>query len=168
LRLQRGDSAGSIPAFEACLKIRPDWPEAEINLGLAHTRCRQYDEAEGVLRKLVERNPKSTEALNGLAFSSLERGDNGKALGYHLNLLDAGERSPEIYYNAGLLAHQLNQLDKSADLYRSALNLRPDFPEALSNLGHVLQTQGKGQEALECWVSALEKKPELARGYFLR
>jgi tetratricopeptide (TPR) repeat protein len=62
----------------------------------------------------------------------------------------------------------MNQLDKSADLYRSALALRPDFPEALSNLGHVLQTLGRGDEALTCWVSALEKKPELARGYFLR
>ena len=29
--------------------------------------------------------------------------------------------------------------------------------------GHVLQTLGRGEEALTCWVSALEKKPELAR-----
>ena len=39
LRLQRGDHAGSIPAFEACVKSQPDWPEAEMNLGLGHTRA---------------------------------------------------------------------------------------------------------------------------------
>jgi tetratricopeptide (TPR) repeat protein len=100
--------------------------------------------------------------------ASLERGDHGKALNYHLALLEAGEKSPEIYYNAGLLSQQLAQPENSVELYRSALDLRSDFPEALSNLCHVLQALGKEDEALSTWVSALEKKPELARGYFLR
>ena len=106
--------------------------------------------------------------MNGLAVASLERGDHEKALGYHLALLDAGEKAPEIYYNAGLLSQQLDQLEQSVGLYRSAMELRSDFPEALSNLCHALQALGRGDEALSCWVSALEKKPELARGYFLR
>ena len=139
-----------------------------MNLGLAHTRSRQYDQAEAVLRKLLDRDPKSIDALNGLAVASLERADHPRALTYHLALLEAGEKSPEIYYNAALLSQQLNQPEKAADLYRSAVALRPDFAEALSNLGHVLQPLGKPDDALTCWVLALEKKPELARGYFLR
>jgi tetratricopeptide (TPR) repeat protein len=139
-----------------------------LNLGLANTRSRRYDQAEEVLTKLLDRDPKSIDALNGLAVTSLERPDHPKALTYHLALLEAGEKSPEIYYNAGLLSQQLSQPEQAEDLYRSALDLRPDFPEALSNLGHVLQTLGKNDDALNCWVSALEKKPELARGYFLR
>ena len=67
-----------------------------------------------------------------------------------------------------LLAQQLDEPEKAVQWYRSALDVRPDFPEALSNLGHALQTLGRGGEAQNCWVSALEKKPELARGYFLK
>jgi tetratricopeptide (TPR) repeat protein len=103
-----------------------------------------------------------------LAVAALERGDHQKALAYHQALLEAGEKSPEIYYNAGLLSQQLNQPDDAVGFYRSALEMRSDFPEALSNLCHVLQSLGKSDEALNCWVAALEKKPELARGYFLR
>ena len=127
-----------------------------------------FDFGVGVLTKLLQRDPQSTDALNGLAVASLESGDHQKALHYHLALLEAGEKSPEIYYNAGLLSQQLNQPEKAAGLYRSALDLRDDFPEALSNLCHVLQALGKDDEALSCWVAALQKKPELARGYFLR
>ena len=41
LRLQRADYAGSIQAFESCLAKRGNWPEARLNLGIAHWRVGQ-------------------------------------------------------------------------------------------------------------------------------
>jgi tetratricopeptide (TPR) repeat protein len=40
------------------------------------------------------------------------------------------------------------------------------MPEALLNLGRILETMGKLEEARSCWSRALEAEPELAQGYF--
>ena len=40
------------------------------------------------------------------------------------------------------------------------------MPEALLNLGRILETSGKGNEARACWTRALEAEPALAQGYF--
>jgi len=58
------------------------------------------------------------------------------------------------------------QVEDAVRLYQEALSDRPNFPEALLNLGHALKSQGKPDEAREFWRQALEQKPELAAGYF--
>jgi Tfp pilus assembly protein PilF len=58
------------------------------------------------------------------------------------------------------------QMDKAARLYREALSQQPEMPEALLNLGRILESGGKGDEAKSCWSKALEAEPALAQGYF--
>jgi tetratricopeptide (TPR) repeat protein len=58
------------------------------------------------------------------------------------------------------------QPDKAARMYREALEQQPDMPEALLNLGRILETTGKADEARSCWSKALESEPALAQGYF--
>ena len=61
----------------------------------------------------------------------------------------------------------LDRNDGSAiRLYREAISQRPNFAEALLNLGHALKSQGQADEARTCWKQALDVKPELAQGYF--
>jgi TolA-binding protein len=40
------------------------------------------------------------------------------------------------------------------------------MPEALLNLGRILESSGKSEEARACWSKALEAEPALAQGYF--
>ena len=58
------------------------------------------------------------------------------------------------------------QTEKAARLYREALALQPDMPEALLNLGRLLESAGSAEEARVCWTKALEAEPTLAQGYF--
>jgi tetratricopeptide (TPR) repeat protein len=111
-------------------------------------------------------NPDSVDALRALAALSVERNDFEQALRYQGRLIDKGERSPELFYNTGLLLHQSGQLDDAERLYREALSERSEFPEALLNLGHVLKSQGKQDEARNCWRQAVEQKPDFAQNYF--
>ncbi len=46
--------------------------------------------------------------------------------------------------------------------YRRAVQLRPDYIEALNNLGNVLRIQGRMAEALECYDQALDLQPDHA------
>jgi tetratricopeptide (TPR) repeat protein len=81
-------------------------------------------------------------------------------------LIDVGERSPEVFYNTGLLLQKSGQLDDAIRLYQEAINERPQFAEALLNLGHALKAQGRNEEAKSYWRQAINVKPELAKGYF--
>ena len=58
------------------------------------------------------------------------------------------------------------KVEEAIKLYRDAIAQRPNFAEALLNLGHALKAKGHQDEAKTCWKQALEVKPELAQGYF--
>ncbi len=110
--------------------------------------------------------PQSVDALRGLAALALEQDDFPQALDLHGRLIELGQRSPELFYNTGLLLQKAGQNENAAKLYREAIAERPAFAEALLNLGHVLKELGQEDEARSCWRKALETKPELAQGYF--
>ena len=159
-------SAAPPEAFEGCLKYRPQWPEAHANLALAYSGLGERDHAERLYEKMLEADPKSMDALRGLAALAIQASDFDTALEFHVRLIDLGERSPEILYNAGLMYEKAGQLDKAVRLYRDALAQQPDMPEALLNLGRILEATGKSDEARACWSKALEAEPALAQGYF--
>ena len=88
------------------------------------------------------------------------------SLEYHVRLIDLGERSAEVLYNAGLMYEKAGQSEKAMRLYRDALAQQAEMPEALLNLGRLLESAGKSDEARSCWSKALEAEPALAQGYF--
>ena len=115
---------------------------------------------------MLEADPHSIDALRGLAALAVEREDVEKALDLQAKLIEAGERTPELFYNTGLLLQKAGQHEDAIRLYQEALTERPNFAEALLNLGHALKAQGNVEEARNYWRQALEQKPELATGYF--
>ena len=143
LRLERADHAGSIQAFESCLRKRPNWPEARLNLGIAHWRAGDKDAARACFQELTSSGADSKEALRGLAALALEHQEYDKAFEIYRQLLDSGERTPELLYNAGLICQRRGQPEDAAVLYKEALKGDPQFGEALLNLGHALMSLGQ-------------------------
>ena len=60
-----------------------------------------------------------------------------------MRLIDLGERSPEVLYNAGADVRKSRADEKAMRLYRDALAQKPEMPEALLNLGRILEATGK-------------------------
>ena len=164
--MQRANYAGAAQAFETCLKKRAQWAEAQMNLALSYWKMGERDLAQLVYEQVLNADPKNMDAVRGLAALALERSDFDQALEYHGRLIDLGERSSEVLYNAGLLLQKAGQMEDAARLYREAAEENPDFAEAMLNLGHVLKALGQEEEARTCWSKALEAKPELAQGSF--
>src|SRR5262249_46357251 len=102
LRLQREDYRAAADAFEGCLRYRPQWPEAQANLALCHAGLGERSQAERIYRKMLEDDEKSRDALRGLAALAIQASDYDAALEFHVRLIDLGESSAEVLYNAGL------------------------------------------------------------------
>ena len=137
-----------------------------MNLGIACWNMQDAETATKAFEAALAANPECLDALRGLAALAVERNDFEQALDYQTRLIEKGERSPELFYNTGLMLQRAGQLDDAARLYREALDERADFPEALLNLGHVFKDLGQPEQARDCWKRAVEQKPELAGNYF--
>lgn len=62
------------------------------------------------------------------------------------------------YYNTGVQAQTRKDYQEAVRWYRKALELKPDYPDALNNLGFSLRSIGKGylDEANKAYQKALE------------
>ncbi len=80
--------------------------------------------------------------------------------------MEMGEKSPELYYNAGLICQKRGSHSDAVLLYQQAVNEDPQFAEALLNMGHAQMAMGQEEDARSSWRKAIREKPELAQMYF--
>jgi tetratricopeptide (TPR) repeat protein len=164
-KLERHDYQGACQDFEACLTQRSQWREAEINLALGYSKLNRNGDAQTVLDRLLAREPGAPDVLRGSAAVSLVA-DPAHSLERLLKLREAGDHSPEVLFNTGILHQQAGDLQQAIACYREALSSNPRYAEALVNLGHALMATGEEEAARESWAAAVEMNPVLARGYY--
>src|ERR1019366_8408238 len=140
--------------FQKCVQLCPEWTEAEINLAVAYSKQGQQQQAERVLESALARKPDSIELVRVLAVLSLEQNQPEPALRYHLRLMELGDRSAEVRHNLGLLYHNRGDLKKAVAEYQNALLIKPEFAEALLNLGNALNATGQEEAARDHWSRA--------------
>ena len=137
-----------------------------MNLGVAQRRVADFEGAKATFTQALSFHPQSTDALRALAAVAVDCGDYVQALDAEAKLEQLGQRIPELNYNIGVLLQRSNMQEEAARSYRRATEEKPDFAEALLNLGHALVALGQEEEARGCWQQAVEAKQELAGKYF--
>ena len=114
----------------------------ELTTAIEMHRAGQLGPAAQLYQKFLADEAEHADALHLLGVLRHQQGDHTRAVeligravtlcpnipGYHANLAEA--------YRA------LGQLDRAVGCSRMALRLRPDYPEALCNLGLALQGPG--------------------------
>jgi predicted TPR repeat methyltransferase len=71
-----------------------------------------------------------------------------------------GHAEAQSLFDSALGHAQAGRLDEAIDSYRRALELRPDFFEALANMGNLLQRTRRRGEAIEAYRRALALRPQ--------
>ena len=137
-----------------------------MNLGLAYWNIGDQEGAAKAFEAVLETDPQSIDALRGLAALAVEREDLDKALDLQAKLIEAGERTPELFYNTGLLLQKSGQVEDAIRLYQEALAERPNFAEALLNLGHALKSQGRHGRGPQLLASGAGTKARAGGGVF--
>lgn len=64
--------------------------------------------------------------------------------------------------NLGAAYIQLGDMESAGSALQQALEHKPDYIHALSNLGHVYRSHRKNEHALKCYLKAYELKPQPA------
>jgi Flp pilus assembly protein TadD len=66
----------------------------------------------------------------------------------------------ESVYNQGLTMKAANKWPEAEADFRQATTLKPDFPEAWSELGHALRKRGHYDESVKAYQQALRLRPD--------
>lgn len=137
-RLGTGQTDESISLSTQALRIKPDDPEANVNLGNALMLKGSPAEAEAHFRTALAARPDFPEAHSDLGNLLLFTGRRDAAIAeYQLALKQRGNY-PEGHNNLGYAYLQQHQLDKAIAEFNSAIALRPDYVQARENLQNAL------------------------------
>src|SRR4051812_10309252 len=108
-------------------------------------RAGELDAAEAAYRDLLAAEPANADAAHLLGLVADARGDTSKALEY-MQRATAARRSPRHLANLAMVLGKLGRFVEAIPIYQNALELLPDYPEALNNLGVALDAVGRVDE----------------------
>ena len=75
-------------------------------------------------------------------------GDLVKAESIYQQILQTNPNQPEALHLLGVISHQNEEYDTAVNRITKVLSLKPDFPEAHSNLDNAFKEQGCLEEAV--------------------
>ena len=120
--------------MEAILRLRPDYADALLNLGVAHSELGQRTEEIKAYEEALRSSPTDQQVLGNLALAHSEARNYEAVMSVSRQLIHLAPENPRYHF---LLAWSLSSVNRSAEAieeYQSAVQLRPDFFEAEENL----------------------------------
>ena len=150
--------------FEAILKRRPDDVYSALWLARLY-RCENHpDDAEKVLRAVLEHDSSNGPALEQLSQILVDEGRSQEAITL-LTQAAGDSSSPDIYDLLGDAYAQSKDLAKAEQAYRKAVDEDPDDAGHRHGLAQVLMSENKFADALEQFKKLTEIEPGTAENY---
>jgi predicted TPR repeat methyltransferase len=130
-----------------------------IHEGDALLKAGRFAEGEARAREVLAHQPKNAGGQYLLGLSALMQERHGDALAYFDGALRTDRVNPQLHFMAALCQGSLGRTDEAIASYRRALQYQPEFIEARSNLGYLLEHAGRLEEAAESYRRALALAP---------
>jgi tetratricopeptide (TPR) repeat protein len=135
-------------------------PEIHNNLGRAHLRGGQIEQAQAEFRKALALDPSNADALLNLGGLARLHGNTAEAERYVERALRVNPNSAAALAELAELKRERGELDESIRLYREALALDDSAPALYLGLGDSLQRGGQYAEAEAAFRRVLELDPD--------
>lgn len=169
---QMGDKREALGFFSSALRLAPSDPGFQNNVVQALLENGQWDRAETLIRKCLDKRPDPETLYYQLAVLEMQRGNPGKATEAATRAIEAAEAPgrdvlcrdqilalARAYNIRGVARLALQQDDKTLADYRASLDLNPDNPETLSNISLLLSMRMRPDEGLAALERALALNP---------
>lgn len=128
---------------------------------LTLTQAGRLAEAEAACRALLERRPDQADALQLLGVLRARSGAFDEACAALRQAIGL-DPQPRYHYNLGNVLKAMGRSGEAEAAYRAALDLKPDFAEALNNLAGIALEQGRAEAAERLYRRLLAGAPGLA------
>jgi len=159
---QRGDHREGVRRITDALKIRPNVPDAYINLGRMQAELKDYPDACASYRKALSLNPNLPLAHNNFSIVLRRLGNGEEALLHCDKAIALAPNYNEAWNNRGNALFDLGRQDEALESYDRALALAPRLAEAMLGRGNALLALERFAEALAAYDKALSLQPDNA------
>ncbi len=156
---ENGDLEAAVDAFRRLVKERPDYPDAQCNLGLALRRLGRYAEAEQALRRATVFEPRSARARVELGKLELVQNRPAAALPHLDAALALDSANPAALNARGIALQGLGRLEEALAAFRRAQAAAPADPDPHNNEGLVLRRLNRPEEAERAFRRAIALDP---------
>jgi tetratricopeptide (TPR) repeat protein len=166
--LRSGRYGEALDWLRSAVAIDPEYAGSWVNLGVAHRRSGDIENAEISYRTALELDLHSTSALQNLAALLHFKGQEDEALDL-LALADrADNRNPFTYLTLGDLHMRHGRMAEAGRFYRKALKRQGENAESLAAMGLWNLEQGDQKEARDLLKRAEGLDKEAPRVALLR
>jgi len=140
-------------------------PSELLMKAVALHQAGKLDEAKTIYQKLLNTNPRDSDALHYLGLIAFQK--------HHyldsVNLIEAAIKLnclvPAFYCNLGNAYRALGQFDSAITAFQEAVRLDTKFPAAHNNLGNTLKDLGRLDEAITNYRKAIALKPDFSEAH---
>jgi len=128
---------------------------------LGHFGAQRFDEAQQLMRRLLERNPSHAASRYYLGVIAGLRGEYAEAIRLvKAGVEGGGPADAKACFNLAVLYHRVSGYGEARQWYRRAVELDPSFTAAVSNLADVEYLFGNLSEAEKLCRRAIEIDPD--------
>lgn len=159
---RNGRFSEAIGAFREATRLDPGLLKAWENLGWAHRRMGQDDEAIRIWETVLKIEPESVDVINEIGAILADRRDWNRALGKYQESLRVSTDQPQILFRIARIHDALGQRGRAARQYHAAelsylrqLESDPLDADLLADLGWATRKQGKTRQAIRAWKKAV-------------
>jgi tetratricopeptide (TPR) repeat protein len=163
---KQGNLDEPIQHFERALQLKPDYPEAHVNLGVAQAKQGKLNEAIQHFERALQLKPDYPETHVDLGVVQAAQGRLDEAIRHYERALQLDPDCTEAHNNLGIALAAQGKLNEAIRHYERVLQLKPDYAEAHNNLGIALADQGKSNAAIQHFERALQLKPDYVEAHY--
>jgi type IV pilus assembly protein PilF len=164
--LKQNDVVAAREKIEKALQENPRDPVVQSSAGLVYERLNETDKADRFFSKAVSLAPDDPDMQNNYAVFLCRHGKYDKGL----KLFEKAAKNPSYttpesaYSNAGVCARQAGQVQRAEDLFRKALGIRADYPDALLQMADLSLARDAAMAArafLERYLGSTPATPDV-------
>jgi tetratricopeptide (TPR) repeat protein len=137
-----------------------------LDRALGLHRAGRLNEAEGLYRQILAREPNHAESLHLLGVIAHQGGHNEVAIDLIGKAIACNDGVADFHCNIGAALEALGRLPEAEAHYKRAINLNPNHAETHNNFGNALMRQGKLDEAQAEFRRALGLRTGYVEAYY--
>jgi tetratricopeptide (TPR) repeat protein len=114
--------------------------ESEIlrNMTLIYLNKGDTEAASAIIKKARDKNPDDVALIRAEAEMAYKVSDMERYNALMEEIVAADPNNPEVYYNLGVGSNKMGDKEKALEYYSKALELDPNYPEALINTASLI------------------------------
>ncbi|MAD43596.1 MAG: hypothetical protein CMH98_01205, partial [Oceanospirillaceae bacterium] len=157
----------AIKAIDAFLHIDIEDLPTLMDKAICYYHLKQLDNAEGIIRKIIELQPESAVAYNNLANILKDKKELDAAQNAYEKAIQLQPNMADAYVGAGIIARQKGEFAHCEQRFLSAIDVNSRHYLARYHLATLYKSNKEYDKSIQQWLILTEQYPYAEDNYFI-